>query len=171
ATPLDAVAAILSLWPGAPDPPPVAASAQALVGRRAEALTPPRPLLPLFEEALAAASDEDARMVLCTARAGLVSHGLALAHTHVRLNAAQIHNAVRQRLGIADAPEEPAHRRSLFAAMNAALDAVTPVAVDFGALLAEQASAVRLMMTVAQVIKHVDGSVPVRFLIAETETG
>ena len=55
--------------------------------------------------------------------------------------------------------------------MNAALDTVKPVAVDFGALLAEQASAVRLMMTVAQIIKHVDGSVPIRFLIAETETG
>ncbi len=43
--------------------------------------------------------------------------------------------------------------------------------MDFGALLAEQASAVKLMMTVAQIIKHVDGSMPVRFLIAETETG
>ena len=43
--------------------------------------------------------------------------------------------------------------------------------VDFGALIAEQASAARLMMTVAQIVKHIDGSVPVRFLIAETETG
>ena len=100
-----------------------------------------------------------------------MSHGLALAHTHVRLNAAQIHNVVRQRLGIADPPEEPAHRRALFGAINAALDAVKPVPVDFGALLAEQASATRLMMTIAQIVKHVDGSMPVRFLIAETETG
>ena len=105
------------------------------------------------------------------ARAGLVSHGLALAHTHTRLNAAQIHNVVRQRLGIADPPEDPAHRRALFSAINAALDTVQPVPVDFGALLAEQASAARLMMTMAQILKHVDGSVPVRFLIAETETG
>ena len=43
--------------------------------------------------------------------------------------------------------------------------------MDFGALLAEQASAAKLMMTVAQIVKHVDGSVPVRFLIAETESG
>jgi phosphoenolpyruvate carboxylase len=171
ATARDAVSAQLDLCPDAPDSARVAAFAHALVGRRDEALTSPQPLLPLFERALAAAGDEDARLALCTARAGLISHGLALAHTHVRLNAAQIHNAVRQRLGIADAPEEPAHRRALFAAINAALDAVKPVAVDFGALLAEQASAVRLMMTVAQTIKHVDSSVPVRFLIAETETG
>ena len=94
-----------------------------------------------------------------------------MAHTHTRLNAAQIHNVVRQRLAIADPPEEPAHRRALFSAINAALDAVQPVPVDFGALLAEQASAARLMMTVAQIVKHVDSSMPVRFLIAETETG
>jgi phosphoenolpyruvate carboxylase len=78
---------------------------------------------------------------------------------------------VRQRLGIADAPEDPAHRRVLFGAMNAALDTVQPLNVDFGALLAEQASAIRLMMNIAQIIKHVDGSQPIRFLIAETETG
>jgi phosphoenolpyruvate carboxylase len=168
---LDAVGEQLDFCPDAPEPSRVAAFAQALVGRRDAALTSPLPLLPLFEQALAAAADDDARQALCVARSGLVSHGLALAHTHVRLNAAQIHNAVRQRLGIADAPEDPAHRRVLFGAMNAALDAVKPLGVDFGALLAEQASAIRLMMTIAQIIKHVDGSVPVRFLIAETETG
>ncbi len=167
----DAVQAQLALCPDTPDPPRVAAFAQALVGQRDEALTAPQPLLPLFTQACAAAADDDTRLALCTARAGLVSHSLALAHTHTRLNAAQIHNAVRQRLGITDSPEEPAHRRALFAAINAALDDVTPVGVDFGALLAEQASAVRLMMTVAQIVKHVDGSAPVRFLIAETETG
>ncbi len=43
--------------------------------------------------------------------------------------------------------------------------------VDFGALIAEGASAARLMMTVAQIVKHIDGATPVRFLIAETETG
>ena len=100
-----------------------------------------------------------------------MSHGLALAHTHTRLNAAQLHNVVRQRLGIADPPEDPSHRRALFVAINAALDTVKPVPVDFGALVAEQASAARLMMTVAQIVKHIDGSIPVRFLIAETETG
>ncbi len=105
------------------------------------------------------------------ARAGLVSHGMALAHTHMRLNAAQIHNVVRQRLGIADPPEDPSRRRALFGAINAALDTVQPEPVDFGALIGEQASAAKLMMTVAQIVKHVDSSVPVRFLIAETETG
>ncbi|MEJ0015563.1 MAG: phosphoenolpyruvate carboxylase [Acetobacteraceae bacterium] len=168
---LEAVDEQLALCPDAAEPARVAAFAKVLVGQRDTALTSPQPLLPLFDQAIGAAADDDVRLALCTARAGLLSHGLALAHTHVRLNAAQIHNAARQRLGVADAPEDPAHRRALFGAMNAALDAVQPVAVDFGALLAEQASAIRLMMTIAQIVKHVDGSVPIRFLIAETETG
>ncbi len=45
------------------------------------------------------------------------------------------------------------------------------MAVDFGALAAERASATRMMMTIAQIVKHLDGSKPVRLLIAETETG
>ena len=166
-----AVEAQIEACPNAPEPERVAAFAHALVGQRDRALTSPQPLLPAFDAAIAAAENDHARLTLCVARAGLVSHGLALAHTHVRLNAAQIHNVVRQRLDIADPPEDPAHRRALFAAINSALDSVIPVPVDFGALLAEQASAARLMMTVAQIVKHVDSSVPVRFLIAETETG
>ncbi len=167
---VDAVDLQIAACPDAPDPPRVAAFAHAMVDHRDAALTSPEPLLPLFDTAIAAAGDAD-KTRLSVARAGLVSHGLALAHTHTRLNAAQLHNVVRQRLGIADPPEDPSHRRALFAAINAALDTVQPIAVDFGGLLAEQASAARLMMTVAQIVKHVDGSVPVRFLIAETETG
>lgn len=151
------------------DPATVAGFARVLVGRRDDAMTTPGPLLELFAPAIAAAQGEEQR-ALCVARAGLAAHGLALAHTHVRLNATQLHNVVRQRLGVTDAPEDAAHRRALLVAINAALDTVQPVPVDFGGLLAEQASAARLMMTVAQVVKHVDAA-PVRFLVAETESG
>lgn len=166
----DVVDRQIELCPDYPNPPKVAAFAHALVGGREAALTSPAPLLPLFQEAIAGA-DEHAKLALTVARAGLVSHGLALAHTHTRLNAAQIHNVTRQRLNIVDPPEDLSRRRVLFAAINAALDTVQPIPVDFGALLVEQASAAKLMMTVAQIIKHVDGSIPIRFLIAETETG
>ncbi|HZF74316.1 MAG TPA: phosphoenolpyruvate carboxylase, partial [Acetobacteraceae bacterium] len=80
-------------------------------------------------------------------------------------------NALRQRLGITEAPDAMARRRGLLAQMNGALAEVRAQPVDFGALLAEQASAARLMLLVAQLVKHVDSSQPVRFLIAETETG
>jgi phosphoenolpyruvate carboxylase len=167
---LDAVDAQLAACPEQPDPAGVAEFAAALVERHDDALVSPQSLLALIRDAIGQA-DEAGKLALGVARAGLASHGMGLAHTHVRLNAAQLHNVVRQRIGIADPPEDRAHRRALLSAINAALDAVRPVPVDFGALIAEQASAARLMMTVAQIVKHIDGSAPVRFLIAETESG
>jgi phosphoenolpyruvate carboxylase len=166
----DAVDRQIELCPDGPEPAKVAAFAHVLIGSRETALISPAPLLPLFRSAIARADDHE-KLALTVARAGLVSHGMALAHTHMRLNSAQIHNVVRQRLGIADPPEDPSRRRALFGAINTALDNVKPEAVDFGALIGEQASAAKLMMTVAQIVKHVDSSVPIRFLIAETETG
>ncbi|EOH6072906.1 phosphoenolpyruvate carboxylase [Burkholderia cenocepacia] len=144
--------------------------AQALVAHRDDALVDPVTLDELYRDAIAAAPDRD-RLALAVSRAGLASHGLALAHTHFRLNAAQLHNAARQRLNIADSVDAPLHRRAMLAAINAELDQVRPLPVDFGALLAEQATAARTMMTIAQLVKHIDGATPVRFLIAETESG
>ena len=167
---LEAVEAQIAAAPATPSPDATSVFAHALVDRRETALTTPAPLDALFRDAIAAAPDE-AKLTLAVARAGLRSHGLALAHTHVRLNAAQLHNAVRQRLGLAEPPEDPSRRRVLLGAINAALDTVQKVPVDFGALLAEGASAARLMMTVAELVRHIDGATPVRFLIAETESG
>ena len=166
----DATDAQIGACPAGADAGQTQRLASLLVEGRDTALTTPEPLYPLFEAAMAGA-DDDSRMAYAVARAGLAAHGLGLAHTHVRLNASQLHNAARLRLGLDSAPEDPARRRTVLAAINAALDDVSPVAVDFGALLAEQASAARLLMTVAQIVKHVDGSAPVRFLIAETESG
>ncbi len=165
---LAAVDAQVAACPSAPDADAVAAFAAALVGGREAAMTTPEPVLRLLDEAIATAPDP---MPLAVARAGLASHGLSLAHTHVRLNAAQLHNAARVRLGLADPPADASRRRALLAAIGEALDTVQPEPVDFGALMGEQASAVRLMMTVAQIVKHIDAATPVRFLIAETESG
>lgn len=168
ATALAAVDAQIAACPDTPDADAVAAFARALIGRRDAALVTAAPLLELLDEAVAAAPDP---MALAVARAGLASHGLSLAHTHFRLNAAQLHNAARVRLGLAEPPADASRRRVLLARIGEALDTVQAEPVDFGALMAEQSSAVRLMMTVAQIVKHIDGATPVRFLIAETESG
>ncbi|TAD88964.1 MAG: phosphoenolpyruvate carboxylase [Alphaproteobacteria bacterium] len=153
-------------------PSPAAAQrfAAAIVDLRSAALSDTGPLLSLIDQALAGAED-DLALSLQVMRAGLVGHGLGLARTHVRLNATQIHNAVRRRLDLPGDPADPSHRRSFLGAMGDLIGACEPVPVSFGDLVVEPASATRLMMTVAQYLKHIDGSVPVRFLIAETETG
>jgi phosphoenolpyruvate carboxylase len=165
-----AVAAQIAECPVGVDPAQVESFAQVLVGRREVAVLSPVVLAPLFGAAIKGAAEAD-RMALCVARAGLFAHGMSLAHTHVRLNASQVHNAIRLRLGLEDPPADRARRRTLLASLNAALDEVQPQNINFGALLAEQASATRLMMTVAQITKHIDAAAPVRFLIAETESG
>ncbi len=158
--------------PGTPSADGAQAFALALIGGREAALTTPEPLLALFSAALAAAPDDDARVTLCVARAGLVAHGLSLAGTHVRLNSTQLHNAARLRFPeLGGGPEDPTRRRALFAAVNDILDDVVAEPVDIGGLMTEQASALRLMMTVAEIAKHVDASQPMRFLVAETESG
>ncbi|WP_458093996.1 phosphoenolpyruvate carboxylase [Roseomonas sp. WA12] len=171
---LDAVRAQIAACPppGAPEAETAQRFAQLLVGRREDALTTPEPLLELFGGAIAAAPDDQARLALLVARAGLVGHGLSLAHTHVRLNSAQLHNAARLRAPhLGGAPDDATQRRALFGAVNAALEDARPEPVDTGGLLAESASAMRLMMTVAQIAKHIDASQPIRFLVAETESG
>jgi phosphoenolpyruvate carboxylase len=165
-----ATEAALAAVPDAQTPDKVAAFAHALVSGRDAALTTTAPLDQALAAAIAAAPDDE-RMALAVARSGLRGHGLALAQSHVRLNSAQLHNVARQRLGLADPHDDVGRRRSLLAGINAALDEVRPVPVDFGALLGESASAARLMMTVAQIVKHIDAETPIRFLIAETETG
>jgi phosphoenolpyruvate carboxylase len=167
---MDAVEAQIASCPTRADGAQTAAFATALVGGREAALTHAEELLPLFDPAIEAARGA-ARMALCVARAGLVAHGLSLAHTHVRLNSAQIHNAIRLRLGLADPPGDAARRRVLLGAIGAALDNVKSEPATLGALLGEQSSAAKLMLTVAQMVRHIDTGSKVRFLIAETESG
>nr|WP_314072643.1 phosphoenolpyruvate carboxylase [uncultured Roseococcus sp.] len=168
---LEAVARQAEAVPSRPDPESVQKLSGEMVLCREAAMTDLSALLPLFDAALAAAPDEAARMTLVVARAGLVAHGLSLAHTHFRLNAAQLHNAMRQRLEIVTSPDDLSQRRGLLGQINAALTGMETQPVDFGGLFAEQSSAAKLMMSIAQIVKHVDGSIPIRFLIAETETG
>lgn len=144
--------------------------ARELIENRQDALLSSDDLIPLFDQALTQVS-ENYKIDLLIARAGFISHGMSLCHTHVRLNSVQIHNMARQRLGITSNPDNRSHTRTLFNTINTALENVTPIPVDFGSLITEKASASTLMMLLTQIIKHVDTKTPIRFLIAETENG
>jgi phosphoenolpyruvate carboxylase len=153
------------------DPTKTAAFSRAMVTGRDKALVETAPLVALIEAVLQAAPDDEQREALLVMRASLKTHGLGLAHVHVRLNSSQLHNAVRRQVGLETEPNDPANRRSYFSTINELLGRVPPVAISFRSLMEEQASAKRLMMTVAQIVKFIDAETPIRFLIAETETG
>lgn len=153
------------------EPAAVAALARRLNAERADSLVDPAPLLAAIETALAGASDDDARESLIVLRAGLETQGVCLAHIHVRLNSAQLHNAIRREVGLETSPSDPSNRRTYIQAANALIEGCTPVQAGFRSLLGETSSAKRLFMTIAEMARSIDAASPVRFLIAETESG
>jgi phosphoenolpyruvate carboxylase len=127
-------------------------------------------LLELIERALELSTRTAERRKLLILRAELTNHGLGMAHTHVRLNAVQIHNAVRKLIDMETEPDDPARKRSYLASVAKLLREVKPIRINFASILAERTSAKRLFMIVAQMLKYIDATTPVRFLIAETES-
>ncbi|OYX35310.1 MAG: hypothetical protein B7Y99_04150 [Caulobacterales bacterium 32-69-10] len=146
------------------------AFARAMVEGRASGLADPAPLSRLIEAALIDADDDNAAR-LVSVRASLGAQGLSLAQVHVRLNSAQLHAAVKGETGLGTDPSDPANRRAYFAAAEALLEQARPVAINFGDLVDEPTPAKRLMMSLAQTVKHIDAVNPIRFLIAEAESG
>jgi phosphoenolpyruvate carboxylase len=149
----------------------LARAARAMYAGHAARLVHPAKLIELIERALTMSADHGLRRELCVLRARLTAFGLGLAHTHVRLNARQLHNAIRKTLGMDHPPDDPSHRITYLNAISALTEGVVPVQINFGSLAAEKATAKRLFMILAQTLKYLDASQPIRFLIAECETG
>ncbi|MEE9140117.1 MAG: phosphoenolpyruvate carboxylase [Alphaproteobacteria bacterium] len=137
---------------------------------RAKRLVDSGSLIRLITDAMGSAGDGGVVRRLWILRAELANYGLGMARTHVRLNASQLHNAIRKAIAMETGPDDPAHRRTYMNALNGLLGSVEPVTINFGSILAERASAKRLFMIIAQMLKYVDATTPVRFLIAESET-
>ncbi|HEX5794337.1 MAG TPA: phosphoenolpyruvate carboxylase, partial [Geminicoccaceae bacterium] len=149
----------------------LARAARAMHAGRNARLVDAGQLLDLIERAIRLADDAALTRGLCILRAEIGTHGLGLAHTHTRLNARQVHNAIRKTIGMDHSPDDPSHRLSYLHAIAALIDRVAPVRINFGSLLLEKATAKRTFMIIAQLLKYVDATQPIRFLIAECETG
>jgi phosphoenolpyruvate carboxylase len=151
------------------EPQATPAMSRAMVEGRARALVDPAPLIADLDTAIAAADDQAAERLLAM-RAGLALQGLSLARIHIRLNAAELHAAVRREVDLETDPDDPARRRSYFAAVDSLIGRAKTEKVSYASLLREPSAARRAMMAAAQMRKHVDQE-PVRFLIAEAESG
>ena len=127
------------------------------------------PLVELLTRAVSLSDDQRLVRPLCILRAEFANYGLGMAHTHVRINASQIHNAIRKSVGMETSPDDPAYRSTYLKAIDDLIAQVRPESINFGSIVAERASAKRIFMIVAQVLKYVDATTPIRFLIAECE--
>ena len=148
----------------------VARFARHMAAGAGERLTDTQELLTLLDQALDHADDPKDLHAIAVLRAEIAHDGLSIAGTHVRLNASQIRNAIRKQIGMDSAPDEPGLRHRYLKEVTDLLGGVTPTTVNFGSILSEPTSARRMCMLIAQMLKYIDRSQPVRFLIAETET-
>ncbi len=124
----------------------------------------------LITEAIDGSTEEDLTRALCILRAEMANHGLGMAHTHVRLNSSQLHNAIRSVLDLEGSPDEPGNRRRYLNELTALFDSLEPVTVNVGSIMAERTSGKRLFMIVSQMLRYIDATHPIRFLIAECDT-
>lgn len=124
-------------------------------------------ITPVVEKITAAISnaDDKSSMVLVQLRSLLVSQGLGSSRIHLRLNAMQLHNAIRKPLGIEGSTN--IESRVLLDKLDKMITGLSPESVNFASLAVEQTTAIRQFITIAQIFKHIDGDAPIRLLIAE----
>ncbi len=126
-------------------------------------------LAPLIEtlESEAVAADEASGMALLTVAAAMRADGLGMGWIHFRVNAAQLHNAIRRRID-PDNSLDLGSRTALLR-MRKLLAEVKPLRSNFAALAIEDTTALRQFLAMAQILHHIDGDAPIRMLIAECE--
>ncbi len=125
-----------------------------------------KPLIEAFERE-ARGSDEERAIGLRTLAAAMRADGLGMGWIHFRVNAKQLHNAIRKRLG--DAGGIDLGSRGAVSALRELLAGVEPVRCNFASLAIESSTAVRQFLAMSQILKHIDADAPIRMLVAECE--
>jgi len=148
------------------NPAAVNDAANRLTAESPEKLTTLAPTIAALEK-LAATSDDDTAQALLVAAAAMRADGLGMSWIHFRVNSSQLQNAIRRRIdpdGTLDLGSQAALRK-----MRELLAEVKPLRSNFAALAIENSTAVRLFLTMAQILQHIDAETPIRMLVAECE--
>jgi phosphoenolpyruvate carboxylase len=125
------------------------------------------PLIAALEGEAESAPDDRATALL-TLAAAMRADGLGMGWIHFRVNAKQLHNAVRRRLGESDEGIDLASKGAL-ATLRAMVENAAPLRNNFAALATESSTAIRQFLAMAQILKHIDADAPIRMLVAECE--
>ena len=153
------------------DPAALSEAANALTAAHPDKLLSLAPVIAAIDaDALTAtdvASDGSRALSLATLAAAMRADGLGLGWIHFRVNAAQLHNALRRRIdpdGTLDLASQGAIAR-----LRELLGKTRPLRVNFAALALETSTAMRQFLAMAQILHHIDADAPIRMLIAECE--
>jgi phosphoenolpyruvate carboxylase len=124
------------------------------------------PLIAALESEAVSAPDPRA-VALLTLAAAMRADGLGMGWIHFRVNAKQLHNAIRRRLDDGTAIELAS--KSALATLRTMVAEAKPLRTNFAALATESSTAIRQFIAMAQILKHIDADAPIRMLVAECE--
>ncbi|MBL8643759.1 MAG: phosphoenolpyruvate carboxylase [Rhodospirillaceae bacterium] len=158
---------MLNVFSGKLDTPATLSdAANALTAEHPARLTSVEGMLAALD-GMIAKSEGDLAAALVHLASVMRCHRLGVGHVHFRINASQLHNAIRRRLG-GDAALAM-NSRSALVHLQKLLAEVEALPVNFAALAIENTTAVRQFLAMAQILKHVDADSSIRLLIAESE--
>jgi phosphoenolpyruvate carboxylase len=118
-------------------------------------------------EAIALQAPEQLAEDILVLSAAMRSERLGVGTIHFRMNASQLDNAIRRRLG-SDTGFAMGSRTAIARLRELIADA-KPLEVNFAALAIESTTAIRQFIGITQILQHIDGDSAIRLLIAETE--
>ncbi len=144
----------------------LAAAANRLTAGDADNLTSLAPLVAALEEEARSASPAHAVRLL-TLAAAMRADGLGMGWIHFRVNAKQLHNAIRRRLAEGEAIDLAS--KGAIATLRRMVEEARPLRTNFAALATESSTAIRQFLAMAQILKHIDADAPIRMLVAECE--
>ncbi len=115
----------------------------------------------------AATSERERATALKTLASAMRADGLGMGWIHFRVNAKQLHNAIRRLVD----PENNLDlgSKGAMSHLRKAIENVEPRRSNFGALAIEASTAIRQFLAMAQILAHIDADAPIRMLIAECE--
>ena len=149
------------------DPTALSEAANALTAEHPDKLLSLAPVIAAIDAEALAATDQVRALSLATLAAAMRADGLGLGWIHFRVNASQLHNALRRRIdpdGTLDLASQGAIAR-----LRELLGETKPLRVNFAALALETSTAMRQFLAMAQILHHIDADAPIRMLIAECE--
>ncbi len=149
------------------DPTDLSAAANRLTAENTDKLTSLTAIIDQLEDEASASGDVSQAVALKTLAATMRADGLGMAHVHFRVNAKQLHNAIRVHLH--EAPELDLASKGAMATLRKMLSDVTRKRTNFASLAIESSTATRLFLAMAQILSHIDADTPIRMLIAECE--
>ncbi|WP_299196717.1 phosphoenolpyruvate carboxylase [uncultured Erythrobacter sp.] len=149
------------------EPQALSAAANRLTADDPAKLTSLESAIAQLETEARSETDKARAIALKTLAASMRADGLGMAHVHFRVNAKQLHNAIRGHL--TDAPELDLASKGAMAILRKMLANVDAKRTNFASLAIEGSTATRQFLAMAQILGHIDADTPIRMLIAECE--